>query len=300
MARPKKATVDYFPHFIKTGKTIYTLESKFGNDGYSFWFKLLEIIGATEHHFIDCNNPDDWEFLLAKTRLNGDIAENILNLLARLSAINTELWKEKIIRSDNFISNLTTVYSRRNVSVLTNDEVRDLCIHKHPLSGVSADINPDDENRNPQSKVKESKVKESKVKDTLQEKRTAQIPYQEIVDLYTQNCTKLPSVSKLTDKRKEKIKVRWNEHPDMDWWQELFTRINASEFLTGGGPRGWKADIDWIVNSETNMVGVLEGKYDQVGKPQQNTIPQKGYQQRKYTDDEFEDFYYQPDAKGEK
>lgn len=46
MARPKKQTVDYFPHFVKGGRTIFILENKFGNDGYAFWFKLLEILGG--------------------------------------------------------------------------------------------------------------------------------------------------------------------------------------------------------------------------------------------------------------
>ena len=47
MARPKKQTVDYFPHIIKQGKTMTILENRFGNDGYAFWFKLLEILGST-------------------------------------------------------------------------------------------------------------------------------------------------------------------------------------------------------------------------------------------------------------
>lgn len=54
MARPKKQTVDYFPHFVKGGRTIFILENKFGNDGYAFWFKLLEILGESEGWKIQC------------------------------------------------------------------------------------------------------------------------------------------------------------------------------------------------------------------------------------------------------
>ncbi len=151
MARPKKAVVDYFPHYCNHGKTMFTIESNYGNDGYAFWFKLLEILGATEHHYIDCNNIDTWEFLLAKTRFNEDNANDILNLLARLGAINKELWENRIIRSDNFIENLQTVYNRRTVNVLTNSEILDLCMQKPPLNEINV-------NKNPQSKVKYSKV----------------------------------------------------------------------------------------------------------------------------------------------
>ena len=81
MARPKKQTVDYFPHFVKGGRTIFILENKFGNDGYAFWFKLLEILGESEGHFYDCSNASNWEYLLAKTRVTEEKAKDIINVL---------------------------------------------------------------------------------------------------------------------------------------------------------------------------------------------------------------------------
>ena len=48
MARPKRTTVDYYPHYVKCGRTIYILEARFGNDGYAFWFKVLEVLGENE------------------------------------------------------------------------------------------------------------------------------------------------------------------------------------------------------------------------------------------------------------
>lgn len=155
MARPKKATVEYFPHFCNNGKTMFTIDGKYGNEGYAFWFKLLEILGVSEHHFIDCNDSETWEFLLAKTRFNEVNAIDILELLSRLNAINKDMWKYKIIRSENFILNLQTVYSRRDVNVMSNSDILYLCKQKHPLNGLFDDIKP-------QSKGKESKEEESK------------------------------------------------------------------------------------------------------------------------------------------
>lgn len=153
MARPKKAVVDYFPHYVTHGKTMFTIEGKFGNDGYAFWFKLLEMLGATENHFIDCNDFTTWEFLLAKTRLNGETADNILAMLANCGSIDAELWQNRIIWSEHFVENLSTVYLRRRVSVYTKEDVLGLCIQK-PHSTTQCVV------KNPQSKVKESKVKE--------------------------------------------------------------------------------------------------------------------------------------------
>lgn len=153
MGRNKKAVVDYFPHFVNHGKTMFTLENKYGNDGYAFWFKLLELLGSAEQHFIDCNNVEMWEYMLAKTRLSDEKVTEMLFLLAKIGAIDKDLWDKKIIRSDNFIENLAVVYKRREIDVYTNEEIEDLCLHKLDLNDISVD-------KKQQSKVKESKEKE--------------------------------------------------------------------------------------------------------------------------------------------
>ena len=77
MARPIKNKVDYFPHVTQTGKTIAILEARWGNDGYAFWFKTLELLGSSEGFSYDCNKLSDWEYLLSKTREGGTISERL-------------------------------------------------------------------------------------------------------------------------------------------------------------------------------------------------------------------------------
>jgi hypothetical protein len=156
MSRPHKATVDYFPHYVNSGKTMFTIESKFGNDGYAFWYKILEILGSTEHHFIDCNNDETWEYLLAKTHVNEITANNILDTCSKLNAIDPVLWTHKIVRSMNFIENLNSVYRRREINVFNNNDILGLCKQKPMSNEVIVD-------KNLQSKVKYSKVKKSKI-----------------------------------------------------------------------------------------------------------------------------------------
>ena len=117
MARPIKAGVDYFPHDTDatSKKTIFTLESMFGNDGYAFWFKLLETLGTQEGLFFDCNKTPDWLFLIAKMRVKSDTAMEILNTLAQIEAIDPELWGQKIIWVQNFADRLNEVYKKRSV-----------------------------------------------------------------------------------------------------------------------------------------------------------------------------------------
>lgn len=114
MARPTKKTVDYFPHQTKHGKTLYIIEQVWGNDGYSFWFKLLELLGSTDYHFVDFNDLGTWEYFVASTRVGSEAAVLILNKLSLLSAIDDKAWSNKVVYSDNFCANIIDAYARRN------------------------------------------------------------------------------------------------------------------------------------------------------------------------------------------
>jgi hypothetical protein len=90
------------------------------------------------------------------------------------------------------------------------------------------------------------------------------VPYQKIVDLYHE-LTSLPRVVKLSETRKKYIRARWKEYPDLEFWKQFFTRVEASNFLTGradyGNRKPFIADLEWLVRP-TNFLKVLEGRYD--------------------------------------
>jgi hypothetical protein len=99
---------------VKHGRTLFILEQKYGNDGYAFWFKLLELLGDTENHFYDCSTPASFVFLQAKVnQQDEEKALDILNILSDLKAIDPELWKSRIIWSDNFVNNIKLTYVNR-------------------------------------------------------------------------------------------------------------------------------------------------------------------------------------------
>jgi len=160
MPKPKRAIADYFPHFAKSGKTIFILEQQFGNNGYAAWFKLLEMLTLSENHFIDCNKPDEWEYLLAKCRLNGNDLTDILNLLSKLGAIDSDLWKLQVIWSENFVNNLEVLYNRRAIKPLNKTSIVKLFTNI-PLSGNNVAKNPlsgNNANNLPQSIEKKRRV----------------------------------------------------------------------------------------------------------------------------------------------
>ena len=113
MARPTKTSVDYFPHMTHSGKTIAILEARWGNDGYAFWFKLLELLGDSSDFSFNCNRSADWEYLLSKTRVTEPVARAILDKLAEVEAIDAACWQQNIVWSDNFCRNLEPVFEKR-------------------------------------------------------------------------------------------------------------------------------------------------------------------------------------------
>ena len=156
MARPTKATVDYFPHDTKHGKTIFILKSKYGNDGYAAWFQILEILGHTEGHQFDCSAPENQEYLSAYLLVDWQKCCDILDTLSKLGAIDADLWSQKLIWSDNFMSRISEAYKKR--TALPPD--------KPQFKTVSGGGNSISGDGNPQSKVKKIKEKEISAKES--------------------------------------------------------------------------------------------------------------------------------------
>ena len=95
--------------------------------------------------------------------------------------------------------------------------------------------------------------------DREKEKKES-INYQEIVNAYNETCVSLPSIKKLSDKRKNKIKARLKSF-SIDDFNKLFKKVQESKFLTGDNDKGWRANFDWLIE-ESNMLKVLEGYYE--------------------------------------
>ena len=162
MARPKKQTVDYYPHVAKAGKTIFILESRWGNDGYAFLHKLLETICSTNGHVINYGNPGEKEFLLAKTRTNEETATAILDKLAELGKIDSELWAEKYIWYQNLVNNVKDAYKKRIYDLPTKPCLQFLKPHSIEFPLVETPLQQVFVDGSTESKVKETKLNNTK------------------------------------------------------------------------------------------------------------------------------------------
>ena len=111
----------------------------------------------------------------------------------------------------------------------------------------------------------------------IRTKEIKNISYEEIVDLYHENCPSLPKVTKITDARKKLINARLKDYP-IEELEIAFNEAEKSDFLTGRNG-SWKASFDWIMNTN-NIVKILEGNYEnKEGRTDKQIDSQaKGYQ----------------------
>lgn len=73
---------------------------------------------------------------------------------------------------------------------------------------------------------------------------------------------KLPLVRlPLTGSRKRKAALRLIEHPDEKFWDDVFTNIYRSKFLTGNGSQGWRCTFDFLIANDSNCLKIAEGVY---------------------------------------
>lgn len=158
MARPERNDIDYFPHEVTHGKKMFIIENKYKNDGYSVWFKILEELGKANYHYLDFNDTEQLMYLSSKFNVTEDLLLNIVEDLAKLNAINKDLYLDnKIVFSEKFIESVQDAYKRRNNKCIS---LEGLCKHLNikcnpkPLSkGLNVGSNP-------QSKVEYTKPKE--------------------------------------------------------------------------------------------------------------------------------------------
>lgn len=114
MGRPSRNNVDYFPHLIGDGKKIFSIESKYKNDGYATWFKILERLATTDYHFLNLNDDGEVMYMSAKCCVSEDMLFSIINDLTRLGVFHKTMWENRIIWCPVFVESIQDAYERRS------------------------------------------------------------------------------------------------------------------------------------------------------------------------------------------
>lgn len=126
--------------------------------------------------------------------------------------------------------------------------------------------------RNPKSKFAYPKKRPSidtSSKDTSSKDKPPIIPQggnemvQEIFDLWNKYAVNgIPKAQSLTKTRQAKIKTRLEENPDIQYWQDVFSKLQKIPFYCGDNDRGWVVTFDYVMKNDTNYVKIAESSID--------------------------------------
>lgn len=248
MSRNNKFTVEYFPHFCSQGRTKAILQRKFGNDGYSVFFKTLEMLGSSEGHFYNCDDILLWEYLIARVEVEDKRVEEIYKLLVRLGQFDKGLWENgRVIWCQNFVDNLNPIYTKRIRPIPKKPTVEEA----HKMIEVPRVSFQDDE---------KSFVADLSFEDAENVKKVDKAVIEAFVLKWNEVATKLglSRIEKISKSRLESLTARLKESTFTD---DIFKAIEEQNFLYGHNDRKWRISFDWIIKNDTNYIKVIERKY---------------------------------------
>lgn len=122
-------------------------------------------------------------------------------------------------------------------------------------NGRSTDVQP----TNNQEPITNNQQPELSSEEDIPEK--PKISVEDVVDAWNDLAKDrdLPKVLKITPARRKQIQARIREYSPDDWSTAL-TAIYKSKFLCGDNDRGWKANIDFLLQP-SSFVKLIEGAY---------------------------------------
>ena len=163
MGRPERHDVDYFPFYVKSGKTLDFLELKYGPEGTGYFTNILRFLSQTPDHYYCIKEETEKMVFLSRIKTTDEQKTfDIIEIMVKTGKLDRELWeKHRVIASDDFLKRLEPAYEKRNNRVITIEEIREKFI-KGGINQVSSPENSVKVGDKPQSKVKKSKVKKSK------------------------------------------------------------------------------------------------------------------------------------------
>jgi len=165
MARPQKEGMDYFPHDTDAvnDEKIEALRALYGNDGYAFYFILLERIYRTNNFELDVSDAETIQILARKVAVTTEKFKQMLDTALKWNCFDADAYKER--------GCLTSSGIKKRARVVVEKRKKMQKAYRRQKAGVSEaetgeETGQETEAETPQSKVKERKVKKSKTQES--------------------------------------------------------------------------------------------------------------------------------------
>lgn len=271
MAREQRKDVDYFPHDCMHGRKMHIIESKYGNDGYATWFKILEQLGKANNHYLDVSDDSVLMFLASVCKIDEERMISILNDLSKLGAIDKYLFENyKVIWSKKFNDSIADAYRKRKTTIFEYGDILAIYDAKNvQTTGTNPQTTagfPEVIRKEEKSRVKKSKEEKRRVEytpngvvDLKNQPTSSKVDFNKLLIFFNQNRGVLPEVKKMSDVRKTRI-LNLERKYGKESISNVIEKTRDSDFLQGVNKEGWVASFDWIFKP-ANFLKILEDNY---------------------------------------
>ena len=167
MARPAKRNCDYFPHFVTDSRDLYFIETRYGIEGYYFYYRLREFLCQCDDITCRIEYEADLEYLYRYFALDKGKVQEMLDACADNGIIDNNLWYQtQIIWQDDLAAILKDAWKGRKTAPPEKPivEIENKLRVSNAINPVLSHINPVSNPINTQIKGNETKVDENKRK----------------------------------------------------------------------------------------------------------------------------------------
>ena len=172
MGRKERKDIDYFPFFIKDGRTLFILEGKYKCKGTGFFTNVMRFLSRTPDHHFQLKEECDQLFFFTTVKCDQESALDMIEIMVTTGKLDKDLWRKKsVLASQDFLESIQEAYRKRLNNCITMDEIK-LKFSITTGRNTQEDGNPAEEirseeittGRSTQSKGKERKVKKKVLK----------------------------------------------------------------------------------------------------------------------------------------
>jgi hypothetical protein len=189
MARPRKEGMDYFPHDVNlsSDKKIDALRIIHGNDGYTFFCIMLELIYQEPNFEIDVSDAETIQILAKKVEVTTQKLQDMILTSVKHGCFDRKRYENDHVLTSNGIKKRASVVVDKRVKMREksrSDVIPDVSV---PVSSLVSDAETGVESTQSKSKRKvKDKVKEKNKKDII-----PKINFAEFVSLTQEEHDKL-------------------------------------------------------------------------------------------------------------
>ncbi|GIO42514.1 hypothetical protein J41TS4_22720 [Paenibacillus apis] len=187
MARPRKEGMDYFPHDTDAvnDTKIEAMRMLYGNDGYAFYFILLELIYKQPDFELDVSDAETIQILAKKVEVSQEKFNSMLQTAIKRECFDPLAYQERCV--------LTSEGVKKRSKVVVDKRVK---MRKKPSNSAGIELIPDSCDVSDAETGEESAQSKRKVK--VKEKKSnkdiiPKISYAEFVSLTQDEYNKLIS-----------------------------------------------------------------------------------------------------------